>query len=121
MNIVQFLGIEFRSVEHLFWFKLSSATFLAYFVFFAARLIIKKFRKNFIFSVYVSIVSVLFCICHFEVSIKAYSFTKGGQINGNLFSADCIWFNGLLAIVYGLFCVLALNDGIKRRVGYKLR
>ena len=94
MEKIEFYGIVFRSVSHMAWFEVSTSLFcmsMAWCVTKAA-LTAKKITYTYLWIVLATI--------HAGVSIDAFFATKGGSINGDMYSIDCIWFNAFLCFSY---------------------
>jgi hypothetical protein len=94
---VTILGIAFRSGHHYWHFKVSTAV-LGLTLFLAVLSHFEKRRGNNSFPL--TGIALCWGSMYAFLSMEAYRVTQGGTINGPMWSRDCIWFNGLLAIVY---------------------
>ena len=89
--------LRFRSDAHKAWFWATVLVFLLVFLVFKSRL-----EEA---AIALAVVCVLF---HTLTSVGAvYQTRKSG--NDRLFSTDCIWFNALVALGYGLFAAYMYN------------
>lgn len=90
MEAVEFLGISFRSEQHLGWFVFSMLIFfISTATVFISRVNDGRFKLFLVLFLY-----------HCLVSFIAIIITNFGAINSKSVSVDCIWFNGLMAVLY---------------------
>jgi len=90
---LEFWGITFRSASHLAYFKLSVTVFLASIGWCFGKSI---FSGRFAPTRFWNIMGV----AHSVVSLQAAVYTKMGQANDLVYSAECVWFNALAAFLY---------------------
>ncbi len=106
MEPYEFIGITFRSAEHAMWFKFTTSVMLLSVIF-----AVYRFRKK---AYNAPAVLWFWLACsEFGFSTNAVHRTNFGEIDGPIWSSDCIWYNGLLAIVYLALALLA--SGLKAR------
>lgn len=110
MEAVEFLGITFRSSYHMQWFVMTMIIFGASWVLFGICLVCKCYGAPVIIWGILGIMSL-------SASMGAITKTKWGTVNGPVYSVDCIWYNGLLMVIYfssaGIYVLL--RDYRKRR------
>lgn len=94
MRTLEFLGITFRSAQHQTWFLQSMAFLLGGLVWFALAIKVRCLRP------YRTVPWRILWQLHLIAAYFAHRFTKGGELNGDIFSRDCIWFNSLLGVMY---------------------
>lgn len=97
---VTFWGLSFRSASHMHWFQMSVVVFalsvlslLVWFFF---------FRKSNDFLICPFVMWQLGFAIHVLQPPIALIVTRGGTVNGPIYSVDCIWFNALMACIYFL-------------------
>ena len=100
---LEFIGIEFRSLGHLYWF-IGTCSLFASSVLSVLVLILWKRLSKFIVSLVFS-----FAGGHFAVAVMTAVMTEWGTKNGLVYSGDCIWFNGMAACAYVLLFVFAVS------------
>ena len=98
---IWFLGVMFRSKYHFRHFIVSvvalGISLVAFFVLGGGE---EYFTLVFIYSV--------FGLFFFSLFLQATIETEWGDKNGEVWSKDCIWFNGLMAFIFFLEIVGAL-------------
>jgi len=100
MGTIEFLGIAFRSAQHLEWFVFTLITFGANICFIAVCWASgKRFKAPCAFCGVLGGLS-------FFYSILAAIITDFGAASGPVWSGDCIWYNALLAVIYVLGAAL---------------
>ena len=96
-----FLGIRFRSEHHLRHFLFSMVALgTSAFVFLFFVSVEQYFQLVFFLCVLI--------VCYLSVALKAAEQTGWGMLNGKMWSVDCIWFNGLMALIFFLGIIGAL-------------
>lgn len=99
MEEIKFSGIKFRSYSHLSWFLLSLLAFLISWLWY---MVTENSLPH-----YSRMLWLCFLLFHSGTAIGAIisvltNCIKRLPVNGIIYSIDCIWFNGLLSIVYCL-------------------
>lgn len=104
MSSPKFLGITFRSANHMYWFRLNIIMLGACIIISAILVFLK------VWSLAIPIL-IAFGTTSALTAITAIIVTRFGKENGPYYSKDCIWFNGLLAGIYfaGMCLVLFLE------------
>jgi uncharacterized membrane protein YvlD (DUF360 family) len=102
MESLEFWGVSFRSVMHMQWFQASVCVSMVCMLLLLLPLILKEDYN----PIYNIIPVGFFSSMHFTVFLSAVVLTKGGAVNGNIFSVDCIWFNALMAFIYAIVCLI---------------
>ena len=92
METINFLGIHFRSHSHLSYFLIT--VFILIFNIFFYRFRINDTPKM------VRKMSLAQCLSYIFIALMAINETNFGHDNGPVYSADCIWYNCLQAIIY---------------------
>lgn len=87
---------NFRNLNHEVWFYLSMIQLIVcvslYFIF--------KFKLQFLFMI----------VYHTVTSIQATIITLFG-IKSSIYSVDCIWFNGIMVVIYVILFSLTYRKG----------
>lgn len=102
INPVEFLGITFRSANHLWRFLLTAFVLVMATAVGIAMIIEKSFYAA---AVFWSLLGCIFIL----VSVDAIQKTNWGAVNGSVYSVDCIWYNALLAGICFSGVVLCLR------------
>jgi hypothetical protein len=103
---VEFLGIVFRSSQHMVW---GVGTVLVTLVLIVLTTFFKK-PKVFFFGG---------SFGYLAVAISAVIVTKWGTVNGPTYSVDCIWFNLLICVIYWLLFLVPwerVNTSLRARL-----
>jgi|SRR3989338_1155570 len=101
MEPVEFFGIIFRSADHMAWFITTMSVLAISFALFIVFMREKMYLGPVVVWGLLGSLSSL-------TSLGAISKTKWGTINGPVWSADCIWYNGTLAGIYFFGATLCL-------------
>lgn len=100
MGTIEFLGITFRSAQHLEWFILTLVTLGANIYFIAVCWVSgKRYTMPLAFCAISGGFSLFY-------SILAAIITDFGAVSGPIWSGDCIWYNALLSVIYILGAAL---------------
>ncbi len=95
MEATEFLGITFRSPQHMHWFVMS----MGYLVIVLSCVGIRSFLSGSFDKGGLLRWGIVY---HLFTSLSAVVITKFGTINGPVYSRDCIWFNALMAALYAV-------------------
>ncbi len=95
MHPVEFLGIVFRSPQHLGWFTMSMTVFAAM----VGVLILCRILRTGPAETLLVYAGGMLC-GHTLVALSAVIHTRFGELNGPVYSVDCIWFNTAMALAY---------------------
>lgn len=93
METVKFLGISFRSAQHLLCFGMTIGALGLSIIAFVAGILTKRYEIPMFLYCFLGVLSLF-------ISIIAVVKTKWGAFNGPIWSIDCFWYNGLLTIIY---------------------
>ncbi|MBI1957046.1 MAG: hypothetical protein HYS44_01130 [Candidatus Niyogibacteria bacterium] len=93
MEPIKLFGIVFRSSSHMLWFIMTMVLLGESTVVSVICVRIKLYIGPAILFSFLGILSL-------TISIAAVGVTEWGTINGPKWSADCIWYNALLAGLY---------------------
>lgn len=94
---VRWLGLSFRSKSHRHHFR---ASILLVCAVLGMAIVLPAVAAPFAMP----------CVmAHGSIMLTALEQTRWGRVNGKRFSRDCIWFNGLMAIVYAVITVVAFH------------
>jgi hypothetical protein len=103
MDSMQFLGISFRSAVHVYWFLFSKGILVSSVLAFIALVRWRRWRgtgpmpyRVWEYPLYL----------HAGVTVLALGWTRGGSMESGSYSPDCIWWNALLAGLYGAILVI---------------
>ena len=109
-------GVVFRSTSHYGWFLLSAFCFVAIVAWNVLGVFYLAWRKrlNDGYPAVLAFPSIFMTLFHVSTSLGAVIFTRFGQINGPIYSVDCIWFNLLMAVLY-LFMFWVTNKVLQNR------
>src|SRR3989344_1082414 len=88
---VEFLGIAFRSASHLAWFKMNLTIFVLSWAWYLASRSGRHWRFLSVFCSATTFNAI------FTIAVRLF---KGVALDGEVYSRDCIWFNGLMAFIY---------------------
>lgn len=114
---ISFLGVDFRSVQHLYWFEGTTLVLLAGL---AATAFVLWSRAPADSRRVLGIFLVLVGGFHGAVSLEAARrawravHVTHTDPNGPLFSVDCIWFNALMAALYAATALVLRRLGARR-------
>lgn len=98
--MISFCFIKFRSYEHLRWFVINTSLLSVT----VAILLLNQIFGISLDPVLVIITSVFMGLIYMIISVcSAIVVIKLG--NGPIFSVDCIWFNGVISLIYFVICV----------------
>jgi hypothetical protein len=114
MHPIQWMGITFRSQGHLNWFLVCMFIFgITVLAFLIELYLNRKERKS-----YFVVIGVwqFFGICYVVHSCCAILVTNFGKVNGPIYSTDCIWFNGVVAVIYFLAAIISKTLLVRKQL-----
>lgn len=101
---IKFLGINFRSKQHLNWFKFSAVMFTASIILLIISLFCRIIPDDPVLRIWIFVLAYM----HGLAFLIAFGGTQGGKIFDERLSIDCIRFNGAMTIVYIVLLLLII-------------
>jgi hypothetical protein len=101
--VISFLGIDFRSAQHLYWFEGTSLVLLAGLAATAWAVWSRApADSRRVLAIFLTLVGGFHVAVSIEAARRAWHaiHVTHTSPNGPLFSVDCIWFNALMAGFY---------------------
>lgn len=107
MDTIEFLGITFRSIQHMNWFIFTVISLIIIVI--INLLFLTPMRRSLSLQILGTYIFMLSGAIHLIALLTALIKTKGGVINGPITSVDCIWFNGVMFFVVLFFSLLSIR------------